>query len=224
MKKVYICILSFLVLCAAFSICYFLSYRYALIKFNENANERNEEFMQNMDREQLLADSNVISSEQPEEDSLEVNSDKNEVIGADARFVVQSFDLITSSYSETEENIPAYFIGLKREEVISYLNDYMSNVSLDEYQKGLISYELISFSDEKVIVKKTYNSANIDFKYFLQVYADTIVVYYCDKKTIFEYTDICVSSLPESEQLKLNYGIEVKDDEELYGMLENYTS
>ena len=51
-----------------------------------------------------------------------------------------------------------------------------------------------------------------------------IVVYYSDKKRVFEYTGLMIDSLPEEELLKLEQGFYVKDKEELYGILENYSS
>ena len=47
---------------------------------------------------------------------------------------------------------------------------------------------------------------------------------YGDKKTIFDYTGIKTSRLDKKERNALKKGVEVKDEDELYGILENYSS
>ena len=49
-------------------------------------------------------------------------------------------------------------------------------------------------------------------------------MYHEDQKTPYEYTGIPVDALPEEEQQKLREGFFVKDEEELYSMLENFSS
>lgn len=51
-----------------------------------------------------------------------------------------------------------------------------------------------------------------------------MIAYYGDMKTVYEHTGIAVSSLSRKEKQQLKKGIEVKDEEELYGILENYSS
>ncbi len=51
-----------------------------------------------------------------------------------------------------------------------------------------------------------------------------MVAYYGDKKTVYEYTGIETSSLHAKERRALKKGIEVQDEDELYNILENYSS
>lgn len=51
-----------------------------------------------------------------------------------------------------------------------------------------------------------------------------IVVYEKDKKTPYEYTDISYDELPELIKKEIRNGKYLKNEEELYGFLENYTS
>ena len=51
-----------------------------------------------------------------------------------------------------------------------------------------------------------------------------VVVYESDKKTPFEYTDIIYADLPELVRKEIRNGKYIKNEEELYGFLENYTS
>ena len=51
-----------------------------------------------------------------------------------------------------------------------------------------------------------------------------ITVFYIDKKTVFEYTNIEMKDLPQEEIDKLYVGVYVKDEQELYTILEGYSS
>lgn len=60
--------------------------------------------------------------------------------------------------------------------------------------------------------------------YYLQEKNGYVVVYLSDKETVYEYTSIEVEHLPESLQNEVKNGKYIKDIEELYGFLENYSS
>ena len=51
-----------------------------------------------------------------------------------------------------------------------------------------------------------------------------VVVYYMDQKTVYEYTDIPVVSLPERMKRSIRDGNCLLDVHELYDFLENYSS
>ena len=50
-----------------------------------------------------------------------------------------------------------------------------------------------------------------------------VTVYKGDKKTLFEPTEILVSSLPEGVQEEIRQGKFIDTEEELYNFLENYS-
>lgn len=141
-----------------------------------------------------------------------------------AEYILETYNITTGEgFSETL-SIPPEFVGLNRNEILSYLNGYMMELPLEEYEKGLLSCELISFSEKKIVLKKTYNSDAILYKYYIMVEDNVVVVYYCDKKTVYEYTGISASDLDMQERIRLSKGIEVETEEELYSILENYSS
>ena len=49
-------------------------------------------------------------------------------------------------------------------------------------------------------------------------------MFYSDKKTVYEYTDIDINSLPADVAADVISGMEVKDEKTLYDFLENYSS
>lgn len=63
-----------------------------------------------------------------------------------------------------------------------------------------------------------------DYCYYLLEVNGYVVVYLDDKKTIYEYTSIDVETLPVLLQNEVKNGKYIKDIEELYGFLENYSS
>ena len=60
--------------------------------------------------------------------------------------------------------------------------------------------------------------------YYLLENNGWIVVYLSDKKEIYEYTNIQIDDLPIDLQKEIETGKYIQTIEELYGILENYTS
>lgn len=203
MKKVAIYSLSFLSLVLLLSITYFLSYRYALRQFNDNATR------QDAGTAQLLED---------------VTTKAKMTISMNADYVVQTYDMATKELKTKKEHIPNDWIGLTRNQVVARINQYMLNRSLQDYQAGLVSFTLETFSPDKVTVKKVYNSEGVLYDYYLVVQDNTVVVYYSDKKTVYDYTQINADDLSEEDRKELLYGKWVKDEDELCSVLESMTS
>lgn len=60
--------------------------------------------------------------------------------------------------------------------------------------------------------------------YYLMEVNGFVVVYFSDKKTVYDYTSIEVSSLPPTLQNEIKNGKYVESTQLLYSFLENYTS
>ncbi len=121
-------------------------------------------------------------------------------------------------------NPPGYLVGLTREEIMDYIASYMSDMPLSEYNKGLISYELTYFSEEEITIKKTYNEDFLPFRFYVVIKDGYVVVYNSDLKSIFRDTHIEAKTLPEEDRIKLIQGIYVNSLDELYALLESYSS
>lgn len=61
-------------------------------------------------------------------------------------------------------------------------------------------------------------------KYYVKLNKGCITVYYSDRKTVYEYTDIDFNSLPSDVAAAVLSGMEVRDEKTLYDFLENYSS
>ena len=113
---------------------------------------------------------------------------------------------------------------MNKEQVEAYCHDYMNNMSADEFLAGLQSMGVVSFSSDRLVIKKIYDQTKIKYKYYLIAIDGEVVVYYGDKNTIYEYTGIETKNLTTEERTQLKKGVEVKDENELYSILENYSS
>lgn len=65
---------------------------------------------------------------------------------------------------------------------------------------------------------------NINYKYVIIEEGDYLTVYYADRRTVYEYTDIRYSDLEDTLRQKIRKGYWIEDEEQLYGFLENYDS
>lgn len=157
------------------------------------------------------------------EKSAEVNQ-PNSTVKKDALCEFHYQDTATGRQWSESVPVDPEWIGLTRTEIISCLAMELSDMDLEEYQKGLVSCQLTSFSDVKLVIDKTYNSKARPYEFYMAVYDNMLVVYYSDKKTVYDYTGIMVDDIPERDQITLNHGMYVKDEEELYELLQSYSS
>ena len=260
MKRLAGYFLCFLGLCVMFTATYYLSFRNALHKFNEDAVERDYNLMKsleeykkqeqifssaetnstddtknasNSDQAGILSDTkspnilenpNGYNSSTLQGDSMTVEADQGTAILPSTKYYLETYEISTNDLIRQSLSTPSDLIGLTREEVIRKLANYMLNIPIDEYEKGLVSYELLSFSAQEIVLRKTYNSEKITFKYYVAVKDGKVIVYYSDLKTVYEYTNIEAIMLPEEARNDLMKGIYVKDNDELFSLLESYSS
>lgn len=79
-----------------------------------------------------------------------------------------------------------------------------------------------SISQEKTI--STQGDAQKDELYYLKDLNGYVVVYMNDRTTVYEYTNILISDLPDTYQNEIKNGMIIEGTEKLYGFLENYSS
>ena len=140
------------------------------------------------------------------------------------QYILESYDAVTDTLVTEELVPPGVFVGKNRDEIIAYMKEYMKSIPLTEYEKGLVSYELRSFSTDKLVMRKTYDINLLPYKFYVNIVNGYVTVYYSDLETVYEYTQIYAADLSEEARIALSQGIFVKDREELYGLLEGYSS
>lgn len=67
-------------------------------------------------------------------------------------------------------------------------------------------------------------SRPLDYKFVIVEEGDYLTVYLADRTTVYEYTGIRYSDLEETLRQKIRDGYCIKDEETLFGFLENYSS
>ncbi len=215
-KKASIYLGSFVLMCILFSACYYMSYLHALHDFNQRAIER---------KDKLLTLTQTVSpSPISEPDSQAVNEEIEMTVQPTTEYILEIYNMKTDKTETQKLNPPATLVGLTRTQVLEYLADYMSDMPLSEYNRGLIAYELVRFSGDVIEIKKTYNEDFVPYRFYVVVKDGYVVVYNSDLKSVYSYTHILAEDLPEEDRIALSRGIYVNSLDELYSLLESYSS
>ncbi len=184
-------------------------------------------------KEQLV---NLPDSEQPEipvdmvkkqvypEPPLVEAASSGESLNADTEYVLQETDVLTQSVVETVSGLPAKYIGMNREQFLEAMKQYEAVPPLVEMERGFVSLEVLSFSQERVVVQMNYQYVQPSNSFYLAVQDNEVVVLLEDKETVFINTGIRLEELPEAVQLDIMQMRFVEDEEKLYDFLEAYSS
>lgn len=162
--------------------------------------------------------------EERKEESRAVDGKDETAITHRTKLVVEQYNRKEGTIVELDENMPVEYVGLDRQGLEEYLEEYEKSPSIADLEIGFEGYQIMSFSNRQVVLRKTFLPPNVSYKYYLTSENGCVIVYYIDKKTVFEYTNISVDSLPMEIQRQLQRGKYVTDIESLYDFLENYSS
>ncbi len=206
MKKTYL--ISFFLCVITLGLVYFSAYFYSVYVLNDRI---------------VPLETEVISEE---EHSEAVLVDTNDVpsVKVNTKLVVESYDLNDYTLSIANEELPLEYIGLTRDELIASISDYCNYPTEEDITAGFESMQLISFSEDKVIVRKSFKPVILPEHFYLMAENHYVSVYYDDRETIYMYTGIALDSLPESVQREIVSGKYVPSIHELYSFLETYSS
>lgn len=161
--------------------------------------------------------------EQQVEDSIEAQASDN-TLGENAVYQIQSYNAVTDTTTTDYESLPRDMAGYTMEDAEGFCDEYMKNMPVEDFLDGLQSMSIVSFSTDRLVVRKTFDISKVKFRYYLISSKGEVIVYYGDMKTVYEKTGISVDKLSKADKKQLKNGIEVKDEEELFGILENYSS
>ena len=147
---------------------------------------------------------------------------KDEIIRANTEIVYEIYRQ-GSKIKEEKVKAPAAYVGKSRTEIINLLEETMDELPIEELEDGLENMELVSFSGERVVIRKKYGEV-LPYKYCLYIENGAVTVYYSDKKTVYSYTDIQAENLPDNVRRELYGGMEIESLGALYDFLETYSS
>ncbi len=155
---------------------------------------------------------------------VEVSIKSSTAINADTTYIIQEFNRNNGELSEENISVPETFVGMDRDLFTKTMAEFNEYPSLGELEKGFVGCEVVSFSPQKVVVRKTYELAELPPGFFLVNENNYITVYYGDLKTVYMNTNIWMHNLPQELQQEILYIKFVEREEELYDFLEAYSS
>lgn len=158
-----------------------------------------------------------------EELSVQVSVREEPVINADTQYMVQWYNVKTGEASMQEEKAPDKFMGLTREKLVSEIESYNGNPSLTDMERGFTYMELVSFSPEKTVVRKSFEPTE-EKGFFLLNENHLVVVYDHRLEHVYMTTDILVETLPEHIQEEVIHMKYIETESELFNFLESYSS
>ncbi len=220
MKRFFISLSGILSVVLFFSLCYYVSFE----------NSRNE---MEQKKKQAAVIPEIMTEVQKENRGIREREERipvedvtivDAIITPDTVCVYEIVYLDTDERMQYEAKPTAEIAGLTREQLQTKLKKYVTNMPVTEFEQGLISYELLSFSPERVVMQKTYDGKKVKYRYFVTVKNGEVIVYYSDKKTVFEHTGILCESLEDDITVALEIGIPINDVESLYDYLSGITS
>ncbi|MDD3367801.1 MAG: hypothetical protein PHP50_02770 [Lachnospiraceae bacterium] len=148
----------------------------------------------------------------------------NDRVTADTIMLVRNIDSVTGEVWEEEQKIPSAYIGFDRSKLADIFVSYGAAPSLKDREKGLKSVRLLSFSQKKITVSKTYEHLEKEADYRLCLEDNRIVVYKDNRLEEFLEPEISIAALPETVQKEIIYGKHMASERELHNFLESYHS
>lgn len=223
MKKLAYLSLIFAGISALFGLCYYMSFKNALLHYNREATEQNvallQEILQYSDESEQLLLQIIENTENVAE-----TAGNKETLRATASYFLETCYLQSQTEQREELAVPGFMVGITLRELNAYVEGYMENMPVNEFLNGLVSYEIVSFGADRVVLRKTYDEAKVENQFYLCTRGEFLVVYYSDLRNVYEYTEIRVDNLDDKEREAVQSGFYVKDAQELYSILEGYTS
>ena len=95
------------------------------------------------------------------EDNISAGTTEYDKLGVQTVYQIESYDSLRDTTVVEYETLPEELIGLTRELADEYCKNYMKNLPAEEFLKGLQSMGITSFSNERLVVKKIYDSSKV---------------------------------------------------------------
>lgn len=204
-------IVSFLALSSIFALLYYAGYYYATNYMKSD----------NLITKEDAAGMNPgINNSTEDGAASEVGSKAEQIVTSKTEYVEESYNSDTGELTKTEKNVPVDLIGLNRNEVIDYLTTYKEKST----DKALVNIQLVSFSDQTLVIRKTICNIDELYSYFVISEYDIIKIYNSNRDTLFLDTGINISHFEEEYKTELEEGFYIETIHDLYNYLESITS
>lgn len=195
--------------------------------FYPNRYEQQQEFQEYANQQKpTLPQTTQESPKEPSvlEEPVAVAASDADSTDCDTVFVVMKYDMQQRTTVQEESTIPAKYMGMSRDQLQEAIQLYVAAPPLSELNQGFVTAELVSFSPQKVVVKKSYQQQETADQFILLAEGNYVTVYRNDLETVYLYTDIRVDELPVEVQHEIIHQKYMDSEEELYNFLESYSS
>lgn len=145
-------------------------------------------------------------------------------ITGDTMLVIQIYDDGSGSETAEQQKMPGKYIGLDREDFVRCIEDMEASMSLAERSAGLYSIEVLSFSTEKIVLRKSYHKQEKSDSFYLMIEQNMVVVYEQDRSGIYLRTTIDGRELPSKVRYEILHGMTIASKSELEKFLESYST
>lgn len=181
-----------------------------------------EEFYPGRLRMEQVEQKSEIVSEQPQ--VIPASAEDEQAICADTQYIIQEVDLEKDTSVETTWKVPDKYIGMNRKQFIKEMELYQQAPALKDQELGFVSVEVVSFSKDRVIIRKNYIFKEISSSFYLVNEKNYVVVYCDDMQTVYMNTNITLDSLPDKLKQEIIRTKYIATQEALYNFLESYSS
>ncbi len=162
-----------------------------------------------------------------ESEVIDVSLPQEDLVDCDTIYVVEEYNGVTKNTNEIVEKLPGKYIGMNRTSLANDITQFSSAPSLSEKEKGFVSAHLVSFSNDRIVVRKNYflvEDLEKPTYYFLKNENGIIYVYEYDLETLFLNTGIEFDLLPSDLQEEIGKIKRIDSEEDVYRFLEAYSS
>lgn len=158
------------------------------------------------------------------EEAVSAVSAKDGRISADTQLILRKRGLMDCEIEESEEDMPAKYIGLDREGLLLCVQDEMASPLLAERSEGLVSMQVVSFSADRIVIEKTYRRKREDDSFYLSLEDNRVVIREGEGPwgSVYLRTDLDARELPASLRSGLVKGMTLEGTEELENFLVSY--
>lgn len=171
-------------------------------------------------------------------------------ITCDTVYMISEYDISTGKQEVYQEKLPESFVGMTRIQLVEWIDQYNLSASLEDLEQGFCSVELLSFSPQEIRVRKRIdtnagenisqvrqvpdifvsekenNTVSENGAWYGCILAQDgfLTVYDAQRRHVILYTDISLFDLSETVQQEIMNGKYVATQEELFQLLESYSS
>lgn len=140
------------------------------------------------------------------------------------KYILEYYNSKEFTLREESLPIPGDFAGLSREELIEKIQEYENNPNADDVNQGFVKFELVSFSKNAIVLRKTYYPYEEKNEYLLKANGIYVSVFYYETDELYENTTIRLENLPSDVRDRISKGEYITNIRGLYDFLENYSS